>query len=454
VKFILHSHFAEEVVQDHLGEPGYGYSFVLKAFRGVLAGLGTVEVVRNPETEVDPIFHACQADGEPCLFLSFAPPHKIPLELECPTVPVIAWEFSTIPDGAWDDGARNDWRFALGREGRAITLSRYSAEVIAAAMGPEFPIAVVPVPMPSCLGETLPAEPESRGTNLEVAGDVLDTAAMDLQVDLLAQAPPESDASGAVREPSTAAPGGDPVDSAAHPPAGVVPGGIVYTAVLNPNDRSKNPHDLVTAFCWAFRHIGDATLVLKVCNLGLPAFHSALVPTLYKLSPFKCRVLVVPGYLQESEYERLIQATTYYVNASAAEGIGLPLMEFMSCGKPAIAPAHTALADWVDNDVAFVLRSSRQITAWPDDPRGLFRTTSFRVDWGSLLEAYRQSYHVAKTSPDRYREMSKRARDRMRRYASPAVVQEQLRNFFSTDAASAAGDQGNFHPAREDPAGR
>jgi len=454
MKFILYSHFAEDVIQSHLGEPEYGYYFILRAFRWVLADLGSVEVVRHPETEVDPIFKACRANGEACLFLAFAPPNKIPLDLQCPTVPVIAWEFSTIPDGAWEEDARHDWRSVLARVGRAITLARSSAGVIAEAMGPEFKINVVPVPMRSCLGDGVPADPLSGGLDIDLGGDILDTAAMNLQVDLLAQAPPESIHSGAIESASALGGERDPVGSRSHPPESLPPDGIVYTSVLNQNDRSKNPHDIVTAFCWAFRDTSDATLVLKVCNFGLPAFYNVLVPLLYKLSPFKCRVFVIPGYLPGSKYERLIQRTTYYVNASVAEKIGMPLMEFMACGKPVLAPLHTAMSDYVDNDVAFILRSSPQMATWPEDPRGFFRTTSFRVDWGSLLEAYQQSYRLAKNSLEDYREMSKRARDRIRGYASPAIVREQLRRFFLADPASTAGDQSGLPPAIRDLTGR
>src|SRR3954471_5236654 len=130
MRFLLYSRYSENVIQNHLGDTEYGYFFVLRAFQRVLADLGSVEVVRDPETEVDPIYKACRTNDEPCFFLPFAPPPRLPLALECPTVPVIAWGFSTIPDGAWDDDERHDWRFVLGRIGRAITLSRYSAEVI------------------------------------------------------------------------------------------------------------------------------------------------------------------------------------------------------------------------------------------------------------------------------------------------------------------------------------
>src|SRR5207253_6814427 len=40
--------------------------------------------------------------------------------------------------------------------------------------------------------------------------------------------------------------------------------GVVYVSVFNPKDGRKNWHQLITAFCWAFREIDDATLVLKI----------------------------------------------------------------------------------------------------------------------------------------------------------------------------------------------
>ena len=39
--------------------------------------------------------------------------------------------------------------------------------------------------------------------------------------------------------------------------------GVVYVSVFNPKDGRKNWHHLITAFCWAFREVDDATLVLR-----------------------------------------------------------------------------------------------------------------------------------------------------------------------------------------------
>jgi glycosyltransferase involved in cell wall biosynthesis len=124
-------------------------------------------------------------------------------------------------------------------------------------------------------------------------------------------------------------------------------------------------------------------------------------------------------------------------------------MEFMSGGKPAIAAAHTAMSDYIDNEVAFVLRVSRQITSWPHDPRQLFRTMSFRLDWESLREAFGQSYRMARTSPDQYREMSKRARERIQGHASPGIIKETLRRFFSVAVSTPEHSHGPHYAAED-----
>ncbi len=70
-------------------------------------------------------------------FLSFAPPHKTPTDLQCPVVCVIAWEYDSIPDDPHED-ARHDWSQILARHGRAITLSSHTAQAIRRTMGEDF----------------------------------------------------------------------------------------------------------------------------------------------------------------------------------------------------------------------------------------------------------------------------------------------------------------------------
>lgn len=206
--------------------------------------------------------------------------------------------------------------------------------------------------------------------------------------------------------------------------------GVVYVTVFNPRDGRKNWHQLISAFCWAFRETSDATLVLKITQSDLSSYHDELMTLLAQLSPFACRVVVMHGYLDDPQYARLYEAASYYVNASRCEGLCLPLMEFMASGKPVIAPDHTAMEDYIDERVAFVVKSSEELTIWPQDTRIIYRTLRYRPDWGSLKTAYEDSYRLAKEQPLEYQRMSLAAVERMHDYCAFAPVHKRMADFF------------------------
>jgi glycosyltransferase involved in cell wall biosynthesis len=206
--------------------------------------------------------------------------------------------------------------------------------------------------------------------------------------------------------------------------------GVIYVSVFNPKDGRKNWHQLITAFCWAFRETADATLVLKITQNDLTLYYDELMTLLAQLTPFACRVVVLHGYLDDGQYARLYQAASFYVNASRCEGLCLPLMEFMCSGKPVIAPDHTAMQDYIDDSVAFVVKSSEEPAIWPQDSRLIYRTLRHRPDWGSLKTAYERSYRMATTQPQAYHRMSAAAVERMQQYCGLSEVQTRLSNFF------------------------
>ena len=178
--------------------------------------------------------------------------------------------------------------------------------------------------------------------------------------------------------------------------------GVIYTSVFNPYDGRKNWQDMLSAFCTTFRDTADATLVLKLTHHDISDALNDMLHHLYKNQSFRCRVVLIHGFLADADYERLVEATSFVVNSSFGEGQCLPLMEFMSCGKPAVAPCNTAMADYIDADNAFIVDSTDELTAWPHDPRRAFRTLRYVTNWASLCEAYKASYDVAKNHPARY----------------------------------------------------
>lgn len=188
---------------------------------------------------------------------------------------------------------------------------------------------------------------------------------------------------------------------------------------------------MISAFCATFRDTDDATLVLKLTHHDAEEALTDILHHLYKNQPYRCRIVLVYGYLADADYERLVQATRFVVNTSYGEGQCLPLMEFMSCGKPAVAPCTTAMIDYLNADNAFLIESTEEFTAWPHDPRSAYRTLRYAANWASICAAYRASYEVAKNQPQRYAKMSAQAVDSLQGFCSQAVAEQRLQAFFA-----------------------
>jgi glycosyltransferase involved in cell wall biosynthesis len=205
--------------------------------------------------------------------------------------------------------------------------------------------------------------------------------------------------------------------------------GVLYTSVLNPRCGRKNWRDMITAFCWAFRENPGATLLIKVSAQHRSDYFSELHELIAKLHPFRCRIIVIHGFLSSADYQKLLSSTVFYVNTSRAEGLCLPLMESMAQGKPAIAPRHTALLDYISEDANFLLGSSEELTVWPHDPNEKYTTVRHRINWRDLVEAYKESYRVVTQQPERYKAMSACARQSIADFASIDQVKDKLAAF-------------------------
>ena len=406
---VVYSETHKGALAERLGESEYSYYFVLKEFRPVLERIGLVVAIGDPATEPDAIRRNAMARGEDCIFLSFAPPHQTEIRLECPTYPVFAWEFDSLPTDVWDGDVRNDWRTTLGRLGHAITHSDFTVRTVKATMGQDFPIVSIPAPVWDrfdALYRKYPPRPLCPGVDIVVKGTVVDTAA----------------------------PGFDPALRHLPAAAEAIPlhlEGVIFTTVFNPRDGRKNWHDMLCGFVLALREQADATLIFKFTHHDRDLAFEHQLETIYRLAPFKCRIIMILGYLEDANYERLVDATSIALNASAGEGQCIPLMEFMSAGKPAIAPRNTALLDYVSDENSFAVDSSLEPWCWPHDPRQAYRTRRHRIDFSTLMQAYRDSYQMAKTDPDRYARMSDAANRDLKAHCSQDLIEMRLREFLN-----------------------
>jgi glycosyltransferase involved in cell wall biosynthesis len=202
--------------------------------------------------------------------------------------------------------------------------------------------------------------------------------------------------------------------------------GIVYTSIFNPIDHRKNWEDLLTGFLIALQNCEDATLVLKLINNQPRAI--AEVGNYYRGIGIahRCKVVFISSFLSDEQLVELANGTTYYITTTRAEGNCLPLMNYLAAGRPAISPCHTAMADYFNGEMGFVVDSHPEPIAYPQDPEWRVSTTWHRLVWTSLVEAIRESYAVAKQNPAVYQRLAQRARQEIHRWSSPQSVAPRL----------------------------
>jgi len=392
-----------------MGLAEYSYAFVLDAFRPVLERLGRVHDVSDALNRIDELHGDHLARGEASILLSFAPPHRTPIDVRCPLIPVIAWEFPTVPTRVWDGNARHDWRFVLRQAGRAIMLCESAAGAVRTEMGPAFPVVAIPAPVWDRFPH-LQEAPHPVGTSeIVVDGFIFDSR--DYSFRPAAASPPLPEEAGVEGVRSIAL------------------NGVIFTSVLSPKDGRKNWPDIVSAFLTAHRDTSDATLVLKMIGADPTMWWWKLHDVIGRMPAFACRLIVVHGFMSDDRYNAMVVATHWVVNASRAEGLCLPLLEFMSAGRPAIAPMHTAMADYIDASNAVIVASSEEFCGFPHDPRNDMTTTRRRVSWSGLRDAFVEAYRLSTAEPAGYADRAAAARIRMRNFCSDAVVAARLDSF-------------------------
>jgi glycosyltransferase involved in cell wall biosynthesis len=214
--------------------------------------------------------------------------------------------------------------------------------------------------------------------------------------------------------------------------------GVVFTSVFNPYDGRKNWSDILTAFCTAFRENPNATLLFKLTHNEYRTAMEAMLSCMARLPDFQCRVVILHGYLELDDYNSLVAASDFVVNASHGEGQCLPLMEMLSCGIPAIAPRNSAMLDYIDAEVGFVVDSWLDGTAWPHDPRLAYRTRRHQLDWASLRDAYIAAYRCHTEQPEEYQRLSRNAIERMRRHCSQQAAKDQLLGLLKLEEGAVA----------------
>jgi glycosyltransferase involved in cell wall biosynthesis len=442
-----------------LGFADYSYGFVVRLLTPVLERLGYWRQVIAPESCL--VHAAAQAieEGFRPVHLAVMPVHAAYLTPAVPTILFPFWEFPRIPDRDFGWETRQNWARVARRASLIVTACEMTAKSFRHT-GVGCPVEVIPVPVADGAFRVPPWSPDftwqmtcrhvSWGGPQVDPGEppapdpipppgklpVWSAGVKDrYQRYIRPWLPPQAQhwVSQSKRAALQALRRRRPVVVEPLPrlrPTRLELSGLVYTSVFNICDLRKNPRDMLTAFLLAFRDRPDVTLVLKLAATPDTEFHRIEYFRQLYLGcgiEHQCRVVVITDYLSDDELLGLFRATTFYVNTSRAEGACLPLQQALACGRPGIAPAHTAMADYMDDRVGFVVASQPEPTHWPHDPQKRIETSWQRLVRSDLRDQYLHSAELAESRRVEYEAMAASAHRRMKNYASADVVTKAFR---------------------------
>ena len=447
------SSFTGAEMPNRCGDDCYSYYFVSRAFAPLLARWGVVSEVANQAFSLDEALIRARAEYSQAAHLSFLPPQYMHVSSAGPNIAFPFWEFPDVPNSAVAGNPRNNWVEVSQRLSLMLTACEFTRDAFIRA-GVTTPIHVVPVPIRLEYFQ-LPAWQSQQQVRLECPCFVLPPTPHAMSS--LPRRTLRERARGVYRNrvrpylPAAVhrclAVGSRPV-IARHEPAaperfplpfqetnGVELSGIVYTSIFNPFDLRKNWQDLLAAFLKVLGDKEDATLVLKLAvskTMAREGLYNLFCHYQRLRIKHRAKVVVIASYLSDEQMLELAEASCFYLNTSLAEGACLPLQDFLAAGRPGIAPDHTAMSEYIDDELAFVVDSRSEPTHWPWDPERRPATVWNRVLRPSLERQLRASYETVKHDARRYRQMAACGRERMNALASVESVWPKLAGALST----------------------
>ncbi|CAN5474233.1 hypothetical protein BH10PSE11_BH10PSE11_36770 [soil metagenome] len=453
--------FGVSDVESRIGHSAYSYYFVYRAFKPLLERYCHLREISHPESQLSYAAKTAHDEGMKPIHLAFLPLEDVYLSGNIPLVAFPFWEFPDIPGKNLGNQPRENWRLAIRNIFAIVTACHFTRNAFERA---DFhgSIDVIPVPIRQAYFE-VSAWNALEAVNVgcpwfefrpyEVSPDIPVPPLLPLTSSFGALLNPRFLARKVLRIARAISPGMtnfvvghisraiSAYSRAAAPQAesfehisalerdALCLSGIVFTSIFNPLDARKNWTDLVTAALTAFSDRPDVTLLFKlVAPPDHRLFGVDVIHRFYRQAQIRhaCRFVVVSDYLSDRQMVDVVRGSTFYLNASRAEGACLPLQDFLASGRPAVAPGHTAMQDYFDSDVGFVVQSSQEPTSWPRDPEKAIATRWARIDWSSLHENLGRAYVLAKDDHGSYQRMADVGRQRMATYASVDATWEKL----------------------------
>lgn len=332
-----------------LGTAHYSYGFAADAFRSMLADEGVpTTLIAEPEQFKTARFASVHGMSDaPTLHLIFRSSENIRPIPGVYNVACFAWEFEALKaNGLPEEATVHDQVGMLGACDEVWVPCEYTRQVLN-NHGLER-VHVVPAPVH--------VKQEERGDRR----DRFASLALRESVPLVSLSSGDEAAFGRLARTYSA-----PLIDQPRVRSAVENGGPIFLTVCNPYDKRKNLASLIEGFLMAAENHPDAVLIVKLVTSGQfesPVgylFHQVRVLFGIPHCFHEDGVVLFSSFLSREEMSDLYSSADFYLSTSLGEGQNLPLIEAMAHGCVPVSVRNTAMADYIDQDNAVVIRERR-----------------------------------------------------------------------------------------------
>ena len=170
-----------------------------------------------------------------------------------------------------------------------------------------------------------------------------------------------------------------------------------YVLFTGGMDYRKNVDGLLTAYAGLSKELRDRYQLVIVGRLGLEDASGPFAELADSLG-ISDRV-VLTGHVSDEELVLLYQGTSLFVFPSRYEGFGLPVIEALACGAPAIAGRNSSLVELVDQEEALFDA---------DDPSSIQSALERALTDAELLESLRNARRSGAVHVEQNRQADRR----------------------------------------------
>jgi glycosyltransferase involved in cell wall biosynthesis len=200
----------------------------------------------------------------------------------------------------------------------------------------------------------------------------------------------------------------------------------VFISVLNPFDRRKHIKMMLTAFQLALNKNPNMVLIIKLVidnKLTTLVNIQEILDVHYDYQNVSDHIIFISETLTDSQMTSLNQIARFYLCTSSTEGLNLPMIEAMSQGVVPISTKATAMADYIHEHNAVVIKNDKTLT---DGPYHLLHTHLSTTHFPPLLSSLVDSLiSAADMSSDKYTDLSNQAKsDVYEKYNMDAFIKK------------------------------